>query len=392
MALRLEVQSDHRKALGDAASIVFGVGGGSFGRASDNDWVLPDPQRYLSGHHARVHFRQGAFYLEDLSTNGVYVNGATLPVSRTGPHAIRDGDVLRFGEYEVRATVDALETTGNTSSLLKRTGMSSSVERITPVRVGAGSDDLGASLNFDALIHADGGANSGEFTPLPIGARSDGTALRLQRLRAAARARLEGHAPAALQDLRSSLQAFCRGAGIDATKLPPDAELRLLHAAGQLFREVLLGLQDLSRERAEFQNRYGVDAPESGDAAGSPALSRLGADDYLLRLLEGHDRRELDALVLMREELKAAVAHDAALAQALPQAFSAFIGHLAPEEIQSRFDAAGARSARTSPWDLYTEIFRNLTQLNAGPLPHLFAEALAQAYLAAVKNPATGEN
>src|SRR4051794_12964942 len=109
MALRLEVLSEHHKLLGETASIVFGVGGGSFGRAHDNDWVLPDPQRYLSGHHGRIHFRQGAFYLEDLSTNGVFVNGATLPVSRTGPHALRDGDTLRFGEYEVRAVVDAAE-------------------------------------------------------------------------------------------------------------------------------------------------------------------------------------------------------------------------------------------------------------------------------------------
>lgn len=387
MALRLEVLSDHSKFLGEAASIVIGVGGGSFGRAHDNDWVLPDPQRYLSGHHGRIHFRQGAFYLEDLSTNGVYVNGATLPVSRTGPHAIKDGDVLRFGEYEVRAHVDVVEASNATSSLLKPTGTGTSVERVTPVRVGGAQDDLGASLNFDALLHADGGG--GEFTPLPIGARSDATAARLQRLRAAARARLEGHAPQ-LQDLRSSLQAFCRGAGVDAAKLPPDAELRLLHLAGQLFREVLLGLQDLARERAEFQNRHRVDAPETATpATDAPMLSRLGTDGYLQRLLEGHDRRELDALVLMREELKAAVAHDAGLSQALPEAFRAFIGHLAPEEIQSRFDHAGARSARATPWDLYAEIYRNLTQPGAGPLPHLFAEALAQAYLAAKKHPST---
>jgi len=388
MALRLEVLSEHSKLLGEDASIVFGVGGGSFGRAHDNDWVLPDPQRYLSGHHGRIHFRQGAFYLEDLSTNGVYVNGATLPVSRTGPHALRDGDVLRFGEYEVRATVDPVEPAAPgvaaTGSLLTRSGISTSVDRVTPVRVGGGDDDLGASLNFDALIHADGG---GEFTPLPIGARSDATAARLQRLRAAARARLEGQAPAQ-QDLRPGLAAFCRGAGIDPAKLPTDAELRLLHVAGQVFREVLLGLQDLARERAEFGNRYRVDAPDTATlAADAPSLTRLGTDDYLQRLLEGHDRRELDALVLMREELKAAVAHDAAFAQALPQAFRAFIAHLAPEEIQSRFDNAGARSARASPWDLYAEIFRNLTQLTAGPLPHLFVEALAQAYLEARRKP-----
>src|SRR5690242_8761244 len=74
MALRLRVVSDHRRSLGDRGSIVFGVGGGTIGRSADNDWVLPDPQRYVSAHHARVSFRQGSHFLEDLSTNGAFAN------------------------------------------------------------------------------------------------------------------------------------------------------------------------------------------------------------------------------------------------------------------------------------------------------------------------------
>jgi type VI secretion system protein len=74
MALRLRVVSDHRRSLGDRCNIVFGVGGGTIGRSADNDWVLPDPLRYVSAHHARVSFRQGAYFLEDVSTNGVYIN------------------------------------------------------------------------------------------------------------------------------------------------------------------------------------------------------------------------------------------------------------------------------------------------------------------------------
>ncbi len=106
MALRLEVISEQRDRLGERSSIVLGVSGGSIGRALDNDWVLPDAQRYLSGHHARVHFRQGAYYLEDISTNGVFVNDATTPQGRRGLYALHDGDVLRMGEYRIRVNID----------------------------------------------------------------------------------------------------------------------------------------------------------------------------------------------------------------------------------------------------------------------------------------------
>src|ERR1035441_10435827 len=74
MALKLTILSEQRTPLGARSSIVFGVGGGSIGRAHDNDWVLPDPERYLSAHHARVKFHNGAFYLLDTSTNGVFIN------------------------------------------------------------------------------------------------------------------------------------------------------------------------------------------------------------------------------------------------------------------------------------------------------------------------------
>src|ERR1700760_2146168 len=66
MTLRLRIVSDQRRLLGDRSSIVFTVDGGSIGRSADNDWVLPDPVRYVSAHHARVDFRNGRFVLVDL--------------------------------------------------------------------------------------------------------------------------------------------------------------------------------------------------------------------------------------------------------------------------------------------------------------------------------------
>src|SRR5581483_5446396 len=85
MTLRLRVVSDQRRSLGDRSSIVFTVDGGTIGRSADNDWVLPDPLRYVSAHHARVDFRNGRFMLVDLSTNGAFVNDETEPVSRRNP-------------------------------------------------------------------------------------------------------------------------------------------------------------------------------------------------------------------------------------------------------------------------------------------------------------------
>ncbi len=81
MAIKLRVISDHYQELGEQRSRVFGVNGCTIGRAPDNDWILPDPKRLVSGHHCDIEYRGGGYWLTDKSTNGVYVNESEDPAS-----------------------------------------------------------------------------------------------------------------------------------------------------------------------------------------------------------------------------------------------------------------------------------------------------------------------
>ena len=106
--LRLRVVSEQRRTLAERSSATFSVEGGTIGRSADNDWVLPDPLRYVSAHHARVQFREGHFYLQDVSTNGVFVNDEMEPLAKrgSGGYRLADGDLLRMGEYHIVAVLD----------------------------------------------------------------------------------------------------------------------------------------------------------------------------------------------------------------------------------------------------------------------------------------------
>src|SRR2546430_7784421 len=107
--LRLRIVSDQRRSLAERSSATFSVEGGTIGRSADNDWVLPDPLRYVSAHHARVQFREGHFYLQDVSTNGVYINDDMEPLARRGSSGYRPPprDMLRMGDYHIVATLAA---------------------------------------------------------------------------------------------------------------------------------------------------------------------------------------------------------------------------------------------------------------------------------------------
>jgi type VI secretion system FHA domain protein len=83
------------------------VSGGEFhvGRGPDVDWVLPDPERLLSKRHFAVAFRGGGWQVADTSTNGTYLNTEPDAIGRAGARALRDGDRLRLGAYEIEVRV-----------------------------------------------------------------------------------------------------------------------------------------------------------------------------------------------------------------------------------------------------------------------------------------------
>ncbi len=329
MALRLRVVSEHRRSLGDRSNIVLGVGGGTIGRSADNDWVLPDPLRYVSAHHARISFRQGAYLLEDLSTNGVYVNDGAKALGKQAPHKLQNGDLLRFGDYQIAVVIDAdsqqdsAPTTGSVpavpTSILNLRGIGRSAQT-----------DLGAALDLDALlvpetppaVPAVDVAASDAFRPVnaygqavahiprpmetspPVDPEpepdEEAVARRIARLaRAGSRDPRNGASAPALYDVQSGLQAFCRGAGIDTERLPNDAQTRLMHVVGQLFREAFVGLKDLERSRNEIRNRFRIEITQDADDP-RPSLGRMTLEELLVELLHQHETRRLDAVQWLR--------------------------------------------------------------------------------------------
>lgn len=83
----------------------FTEAGGAIGRAADNHWSLPDPERFVSSRHASISYDGGNYILTDTSTNGVYMNGSPDPLGTGNQITLKDGDKMVFGEYEIRVDI-----------------------------------------------------------------------------------------------------------------------------------------------------------------------------------------------------------------------------------------------------------------------------------------------
>ena len=92
---------------------VFDECGGSIGRGQDNDFVLPDPNHFLSRKHAVISYQDGAYYLTDVSENGVFLKHLNQPVGKNNTVVLNDGDCLSMGEHELDVSIKQAERPGS---------------------------------------------------------------------------------------------------------------------------------------------------------------------------------------------------------------------------------------------------------------------------------------
>jgi len=436
MTLRLSVVSEHGIRLGALSSKVFGVHGGSIGRGTDNEWILPDPERYLSGKHARIDFRAGTYVLVDTSSNGTYVNGAQVPLGKYHDYLLKDGDYVRLGEYELLVSIDkGNDFPPDQSAIVAYDGAahSSAARKST-------ADDLGADLDLSQLLepsdqmtmepsvrprNAYGQAVPAEPKAAPAD-DDDATPWHMVTRPLKVTAPPAAQQPSAAQpaaspqpampqsampqsampqqsmgmatgsqsarnlpivpltpDGEAALAAFCRGAGVDPKTITPEARGAALHLAGQLMRESVLGLMDLNNSRNEFRNRFRI-APPPEQGPESPLNLSRGVDEALVRLLNTTSTRagSVDAVREVFRELKA---QSGASLAAMRAAFEEFLERVDPVQLEERFERAGKRGVfgvqnKGKYWDMYTEMYPGLAQRPADGFPHVFTETFAKAY------------
>uniref|UniRef100_UPI000E225C34 type VI secretion system-associated FHA domain protein n=1 Tax=Tropicimonas sp. IMCC34011 TaxID=2248759 RepID=UPI000E225C34 len=103
--MTLTLRIDNADSLPDGGPIEFSVTerGAEIGRDPGMDWTLPDPNRFVSSCHMEIRHEGGRYMLYDVSTNGTFVNGASMRVK--SPYEIQEGDRLQVGHYLIVASV-----------------------------------------------------------------------------------------------------------------------------------------------------------------------------------------------------------------------------------------------------------------------------------------------
>jgi len=442
MALTLRVTSFHSQALGADSTRVFGAQGGAIGRALDNDWVLPDPDKFVSSHHAQILCRGGAYALKDISTNGTFVNSSPQPVGNGMEHQLSDGDRIQIGDYAIAVALDASAQMGATGP----TGPGASGEwpgQQAPGVTGpggitgstgpygatpaAGSDDdiLGLfddapataspappaatpdhasalDQNFvpptpqqappsDTNVIPDDWDVTGYASPDDVSAEISGTFNQPPM----APPQPAAPPPAAPQPAATmgapgaagtqSVVAMLMAAGLDQANAQAAVTPQNLAALGQIIGVTTQGLIDVLTARSAVKSQFRVPMTMMRPVENNALKSSANATEALLYLLVNQNPAYLSAADSFAEGFEDIKAHQMAMMAGMRAAFDSMLQRFDPKELGQRFEKRKAKSMlRLSSsgqyWDMYKDLYDDMTQDADANFQRLFGEEFARAY------------
>jgi type VI secretion system protein len=389
MALRLEIISEHRDIVGDDAVRVFDEQGGTIGRSLQNDWILPDPLRYISGRHATIDYRGGIYYLLDTSTNGIYLNGDREPIGKGVPRRLFNGDQLRLGDFEIVASIDSgeslvmpLDETAtdqgrHVQSLVEEAPQRTSVPLLAENEL-TGDDDFqsalfGGPVDVDELASVRTGEELPELSPIPAA----------NPTRAANPTPVAN--PLAEADLVATdlLDAFLNGLGISRADLDPSVDLgEIMKNAGEVLCEFVEGTNRLLASRANLKNSFRLDQTTVLPRNNNPLKLSATTKESLKQLLVGREGEYLGPRDAVHEVCRDLLFHQDAFIDAMSVAFTEFADRFDPSELET---AVGSNPLtrflnEKKYWRMYCDLYPILTEKGSGRFPQMFSEEFVNAY------------
>ncbi len=387
MTLQLRIVSENRDIVGDDSAREFHEEGGTIGRSLENDWILPDPDRYVSGRHATIDHKGGIYYLLDTSSNGVYINDEVEPIGKGNPRRLFDGDRMRMGDFEFAVSLDSGE----------------SIEMPLDQEPSVAPDNIEQLVEEDSLrtgvklIDEEEMTGDDEFQSVLFGKEADAkpSSPRAKSKPAANDAKpprkTSGPAPKTSKNVGVSAEdlfdSFLDGLGISKVELHPSVNRpELMLTAGQVLREFVEGIIKLLVARANLKNTFRLDQTSVLPRHNNPLKFSESPGDLVKQLLVGDEGDYLNAKDAVHEVCHDLLNHQNAFLDAMNSAFIEFSERFEPDELQQGFDRAMTASKlfsfmhKSKYWDLYRDLYPILTEKGKGRFPQMFGEEFVRAY------------
>ena len=411
------------------------VRGGEFsiGRGKDNQWVVADPDRHLSKKHCQFTYGVGEWEVQDLSTNGTFLNQSSDPIGKGASQKLRNGDRVKFGLYEIEVIIDEEESAREHDDFLAHHDPSPSRSEVRPyhdARLPSSASMLDSPnspilpADFDplapnpepfsgptdsdhapalqsafrppgpvAIIPDDWDVDLPAANPRPQPARPQQAESPPQDA-APVPAKSERRPPAPTAappaeapDDGAVIAAFLRGVALSDAKLA-DPE-KTLERIGAAVRASVTGLRQTLMARASIKDEFRIEQTMIRPSGNNPLKFSLDDDDALATLLGIGRRGGMPADEAIAEAFDDLRMHELATISAMQEAVRVLLAQFAPEIIEQKAGGGGLQihpaQKKAKAWDAFGQLHKSVTQALSDDFDSVFGKAFARAYEQAIE-------
>lgn len=341
----------------------FKQAGGIIGRGEDSDWVIPDRKRILSNHHAEISYRDGAFYLTDISSNGILLKDSGAQLNKSIAQRIEHGNIYCLGDFEIQARLihDPAQFTNSI-------GLPQTAGNIIPDDAFLDLDPL-VALDQQERAYAEVDALTAVLQPeqthiqQPDYAQIDEENLLVPHLITPEHEAEPAPVPEPERLPETFWSLFSAALGISLDGLDEPARQELAINAARLLRQSISGLQQTLRTRTELKNelRLPLTTPQS---TGSNPLKQAGDPSEALQALLCKPRNQTTAEQCISRGFNDLQAHQVALLAASRASARSLLEQLSPAQLLLRFERDERKpliATRGSHWRAYCRMHQALT-------------------------------
>ncbi len=382
MPLELKIVSQHADLVGDDFVREFHEAGGTIGRSLRNDWILPDPDRFISGSHAAIDFKGGIYYLIDTSTNGVYINKEADPIGNGNPRRLFDGDRLRMGDFKFSVSVDSGESLVFPLEKEPSVAQDNIEQFVDEVSLRTGiklldEEEITGDEEFHSVLFGD---LDRKIEPKPVVQPKVKAKIKIDPVQ---QVKPPSSVAVTAEDLFDS---FLDGLGISRVELHPSVNRpEMMLVAGQVLREFVKGTVALLASRADLKTTFRLDQTSVLPRQNNALKFSDNTNDLLKQLLVGGEGEYLGAKDSIREVCRDLLNHQDAFLAAMNGAFGEFAERFDPDELQDGFDRTMSNNLfgfmnKAKYWQLYCDLYPIITEKGTGRFPQMFGEEFVRAY------------
>jgi type VI secretion system FHA domain protein len=383
----------------EAYSHRFDETGGTIGRSPRNDWMLNDPDRYVSERHAQIRFHDGYFVLTDLSTNGTYINDDRRRIPKHASVPLKSGDQVTMGNLLIDVTVLGARARSRELSPGERDLRKSPRDSTIPRRASRDHEPPGDREMPHRAVERRGAElppsprETGspdipdEWRDLIAGFFEPGPDLHEQEDR---RPRDRSSSPHPSDD-ELAARAILRELGIPdiADQVDPEAFGR---DVGRILKMVIEGLMNALQTRAEVKNKFRIEQTQMRAAGNNPLKSSADLETAVRRLLlDTEDSKYIRGASAFREAFDDLRTHELAVLTAVHASIEAVIANFDPRPLKKKLRRIAPISAATpilnnaKCWSLYEDHYQDVAAQLRDDARLGFLKEFANAYEAAAQ-------